>query len=269
MDRRLNDQIVATVSVVLFEYGPLFSKDTHLLRKGPISANFLARSASQLHAVYLLADSDHVASGWSLHRSLLERYLLYVYLCQKGEFAVFDDWCFKKYYEIENRFRSSLDLKTKPEVQRRDFVQKGKDRYLRVSKDPEVQSWRRPDPEAVARNLDLKFLYDAGYDYASGLVHPMSTDGYNDYLRLMGRKNEIQDEGPAVLVENSQLVVLMHLQHFLNEPEFNWRHVVYDLVDALRRAIKNLEEDVLTPLSKVLYLSRTGQGLAQPTGKRG
>jgi len=255
--------------VVLFEYGPLFSKDTQLLRKGPISANFLARSARQLHAVYLLADSDHAPSGWSLYRSLLERYLLYVHLCQKNEWAVFDDWCFKKYYEIENRIRSSLDLKSKPEVQPRDFVQKGKDRYLRVSKDPEVESWRRPDPETVARSLDLKFLYDAGYDYASGLVHPISTGGYNDYLRLMGRKDEVQEEGPAVLVEDSQLVVIMHLQHFLNEPEFNWRNVVYDLVDALRRAIKNPEGDMLTPLSKVLCLSRTGQGLAQATGRSG
>ena len=95
----------------------------------------------------------------------------------------------------------------------------------------------------------------------------MSVDGYNDYLRLMGRKTEVQDESPGVLVGNSQLVVTMQLQQFLNEPEFKWRNVLYDLVDALRRSIKNPTEDVLTPLSKVVRLSKEGLGLAQAIGK--
>ncbi len=263
----LTDQIVVTISVVLFEYGSLFSKDPKLARKGPISANFLARSARQLQAIDLLAATDHVASGWALYRSLLERYLLYEHLCEKNQFTVFDDWCFKKYYELENRIRSSVDLNKKAEVRYRDFVLKGKDRYLRISKDPLVRSWRRPDPEASAKTLDLKFLYDAGYDYASGLVHPMSVDGHNDYFRLMGRDDEVQDEGASVLLGNSQLIVTMHLQPFLNQPELNWRQVLYDLVDALRRSIKNPEENVLIPFQKVLHLSKEGFGLAQETGK--
>ncbi len=73
-------------------------------------------------------------------------------------------------------------------------------------------------------------MYDAGYDYASGLVHPVSMDGHSDYLRLMGRKTEVPDEGKDVLVRNGQVVVTMHLQQFLNEPELNWREVLYDLV---------------------------------------
>lgn len=267
MTTTLTDQIVVTISVVLFEYGPLFSKDSKLVRKGPISANFLARSARQLQAIDMLATEDHVASGWGLYRSLLERYLLYERLCAQNEFAVFDDWCFKKYYEIENRMRSSADLNNKAEMHCRDFVQKGKDRYLKVSKDPAVRSWRRPDPEASAKALDLKFLYDAGYDYASGFVHPMSVDGYNDYFRLMGLDNKVQDEGAAVLLGNSQLILTMHLQQFLNQPEFNWRNVLYDLVDAMRQSIKNPDTDVLIAFRKVLNVSEQGLGLARETGK--
>jgi hypothetical protein len=267
MGPSLTEQITITISVVLFEYGPLFSKVPHLSRKGPISANFLARSARQLQAIHLLVEHDHVACGWPLYRSLLERYLLYEHLSAKNEFAVFDDWCFKKHYEFENRLRSSADLNVKPEVRQRDFVQKGKERYMRVSQDPHVCTWRRPDPEASAKSLDLKFLYDAGYDYASGFVHPMSVDGYNDYLRLVARADLVQDKGKTVLVGNSQLIVTMHLQQFLNQPEFNWRQILYDLTDALRDAIHNPQADVMTPLQKVLTLSKEGYGLARPTGK--
>lgn len=263
----LTNQITTTISVVLSEYGPLFSKLPHLSRKGPISASFLARSARQLQAIHLLAEQEHVACGWPLYRSLLERYLLYEHLSAKNEFAVFDDWCFKKYYELENRLRSSADLNRKPEVRQRDFVQKGKERYNRVSQDTSVRAWRRPDAEASAKSLDLKFLYDAGYDYASGFVHPMSVDGYNDYLRLVAKGDMVQDEGMAVLIGNSQLIVTMHLQQFLNQPEFNWRRVLYDLTDALRAAIRDPQADVTTPLQKVLLLSKDGHGLARPTGK--
>ena len=203
MNPSLTDQISVTISIVLFEYGPLFSKFPHLSRKGPISANFLARSARQLKAIDLLAAHDHVACGWSLYRSLLERYFLYEHLIAKNEFAVFDDWCFKKYYELENRLRSSPDLNNKFNFRQRDFVPKGKERYKRISQDPSVRAWRRPDPEATAKSLDMKFLYDAGYDFASGIVHPMSVDGYNDYLRLVGKAELVKDEGKGVLVGNS------------------------------------------------------------------
>ena len=263
----LTDQIATTVSVVLFEYGPLFSKLPNLSRKGPISANFLAKSVRQLQAINLLAEHDHVLCGWQLYRSLLERYFLYEHLCAGDEFAVFDDWCFKKYYEFENRLKSSPDLNTKFNVRQRDFVQKGKERYVRVSQDPSVRAWHRPDPEDTAKSLDLKFLYDAGYDYASTFVHPVSADGYNDYLRLVAKAQMVQDEGSGTLAGNSQLIVTLHLERFLNQPEFNWRNIVYDLIAAFRAAIHDPQADTTTPFQKVLVLSSSGHGLAKPTGK--
>ena len=229
--------------------------------------NFLARSARQLQSIHLLAEQDHVACGWTLYRSLLERYLLYEHLSTNNEFAVFDDWCFKKYYEFENRLQSSIDLNKKLNVRHRDFLQKGKERYTRVSQDPSVCKWRRPDPESSAKTLGMKFLYDAGYDYSSGFVHPISVDGYNDLLRLIAKKDLVKVEGKTVLIGNSQLIVTMHLQQFLNQPEFNWRNVLYDLIETLRAAIHNPQADVMTPLQKVILLSKNGYGLAEPTNK--
>ena len=58
----------------------------------------------------------------------------------------------------------------------------------------------------------------------------------------------------------------MHLQQFLNQPEFNWRHVLYDVIDAFRAAIHDPQADVMTPLQKVVLLNKYGHGLARPTG---
>jgi len=264
-ESELTEQVATTIAVVLFEYGPLFSKEPDLARKGAISANFLARSARQLKSIRLLAQNDHVACGWQLYRSLLERFLLYWHLCQHDEFAVFDDWCFKKYYEFENRLRSSADLKAKPEVQQRDFVQRGKERYERVSEDEAVRAWRRPDPKGVTKALDMKFLYDVGYDHASGFVHPMSVDGYNDYLRLVAKTDMVQDEGSATLLRYSHLVATIHLREFLNQPEFIWRKELHDLVDAIRAAILDGRADVTTPFFQKVLLLNSQQ---HPLGKR-
>lgn len=261
--KKLTEQMTTTIAIVLFEYGPHIRRNAALERKGPVSANFLARSACQLQAIRQLAKSDHTASGWQLYRSLLERYLLYWHLCRHDEFDVFDDWCFRKYFEYENRLRSSMDLNTKPEMQDRDFVRKGKERYEKVSNDPRVRSWRRPDPEDVTKSMDMKFLYDAGYDHASGFVHPMSIDGLNDYYRLVGKSDYVQDEGAETLLKNSHLIVSMHIQDFLNQPELRWGAVLYDTVDAMRASLVSPDVDVDTPFGKVLTLNLQQIPLAQ------
>lgn len=263
MNHELTTQITCTGTLVLREFGNQLgtAKDNP---KGAISHNFLARTIRQLNAIYLLVQSEFIPDAWSLYRSLLERYFLFVHLCDANDFVLFDNWCFKKLYEFENRLKSSSTLKHKAQVKDRRVSPNHKQRYEHISQDPNVKHWHRPDPQKVAKKLGLKFLYDAGYNYASSFVHPISTDGLNDYLHLMDRKSEIGDEGKETLLSNSHLISILHIQQFLNQPEYNWRTVLYDLLDALRERIKDPAYDCTDMLLKVHQLHTKGLGLSQP-----
>ena len=260
MQDELTSDIRETATVILWEFGRELATNRQKDPKHTISVQFLARSLRQLDAIQTLFDANFVPDVQCLFRSLLERYLLYTHLCESNEFAVFDDWCFKKAFELENRIRSSRDLKQNPGLQGRTVGSEHKDRYARVRTDDRVARWRRPDMEEVAKKLELKFFYDAGYDHASSYVHPVSTDGYNDFLILMNRESEAEDEGASGVLGNARLTMTLHLQHFLNQPEYNWRAVIYDLIDALRANCGGESRDYSVLLTKVAVLHGDGNG---------
>ena len=261
MQDELTPNIRATATMILWEFGNELATDNQKVPKHIISVQFLARSIRQLAAIQTLFDKNFAPDTYCLYRSLLERYLLYTHLCESNEFAVFDDWCFKQAFESENRIRSSRDLKQNPALQGRTVSSEHKDRYARICTDDRVARWGRPDMERLAKKLKLKFFYDAGYDHASSYVHPVSMDGYNDYLILMERESETEDEGARGVLENAQLTTTLHLQHFLNQPEYNWRRELYDLIDAFMANSGGESRDYSGLLAGVAILHKNGDGL--------
>ena len=190
-----------------------------------------------------------------------ERYFLFRHLTETGEFRVFDDWCFKSLYEANNRVKSSAELQQKEQVKQRRVSASDRRRYDAVRIDPAVRAWRRPDMETTAKRYKLKFLYDAGYDYASSFVHPISTDGVADFFRLTKRPGDAPDDGGNVLVHNSILIVILHLQQFMNAPDLKWVKLLYDLLDRFTEMLAdpNLRCDDL--LRRVGELERSGHVL--------
>jgi hypothetical protein len=260
----LSADIVAVGKMMLWEYGNQDELNTPGHLKEKISLCWLSRTLRQLEAVEILVRGGYHADGWISFRSLLERYLLYTHLCAMNEFEVFDDWCFKQRHEGAMRVKSNAMLQTKPEVMQHKFSENETERYRRVLADERVRKWKRPKMEEVSRRVEMKFLYDAGYDFASGYVHPVADDGNDDYFILMNRPHEIHDDNtPQILVRNAQLVTTLHMQEFMNQPGLNWRRVVYDLIDAIRHKIGGETIDYSVTLQKVVYLHLSPAGLCE------
>ena len=256
----LTTHIVTVAKMILWEFGNEIAQQSTNLKLS-ISVHFLARSVRQMEAIQAVMDAGFVPDAYILYRSLLERYLLYTHLCQSKEFRVFDDWCFKKAYEVENRMRSSHDLKDKPALKVRVVSPGYRERYERVRSDELVRRWRRPDMEQIAKKLDLKFFYDAGYDHASSFVHPVSMDGLDDYLLLMERDDEVSDQAGREVLGNAQLTTLLHIHSFLNQPEYNWRRILYDLIECLMANSGGESRDYSVSLTKVAVLHESSAGL--------
>lgn len=265
MDDKLTKDIIGAGIIILMEFGrELKSEDGDT--KDRIPLNFLARTLRQLLVIQELVQGEFISDAWIIYRSLLERYFLFVYLCQARELEVFDDWCFKKMYEWENKIRSSEDLKDKPEMKNRNISAKQTQRYSMVSQDSRVLGWKRPKMEEIAKQMNLTFLYYAGYQHASGYVHPISTDGLNDYLCLMNRVSKADDSESAIILRNSRLITLLHMQHFMNQPEYNWRRIMYDLLDQLFGKMKDCQLEYSQTFQKVQALHQSGAGLLNKTG---
>ncbi|MBI5764376.1 MAG: hypothetical protein HZA51_12715 [Planctomycetes bacterium] len=265
--QNLASDMVSTGRMILWEFGNHLNQPGH--RKEKTSLLFLARTIRQLQAISALADAIDFSDGWILFRSLLERYLLYCKLCEATDFDVFDDWCFKKQYEGLNSIKSIREFGGRPEMRHRKFTPEEQARYKCVCADQRVSQWQRPDMEAVARNLEMKFLYNVGYDWASSFVHPVSTDGESDYHFLMGRFHESMSEHSTPLIANACLIAAMHIQQFMNQPEYNWRRVLHDLVDAFAKTAGREELDYKETIAKVMHFHTSGAGLlSKPENKR-
>jgi hypothetical protein len=80
----------------------------------------------------------------------------------------------------------------------------------------------------------MPVLHKYGYHFASTHVHPMATDGEDEFLMLSG-------SAPAIelreVLENAILIHTMILQEGLNRSARLWMRVMYDFIDAARRGI--------------------------------
>ena len=217
-------------TLLLFEFArsPTGVRDT-------IIRNFIARGATTLDSISRLWPEHRYGDCWALHRTLVDRLFHLHALAERDEFELFDDWSFVKQFEARNRALSDEEFGPRLNRPAADPTEKQRSRYKSLkAKNP---LWSRPKPEDAARSLDLAFLYTFAYDFASTHVHPMANDGEQEFLAMTGL-----DPGEALLdnrvvLHNSVLVHTVLLQHALNSSTFRWRSLIYDFVDAARRAL--------------------------------
>jgi len=84
-----------------------------------------------------------------------------------------------------------------------------------------------------------------------------------NYYRLVGKRALAQDEGAETLLRNSHLIVTMHMQDSLGEPELRWSAVLYETIDTMRASLVSHDADVDTPFGKVSSLNLGQAPLAQ------
>ncbi|MCL0039179.1 DUF5677 domain-containing protein [Dehalococcoidia bacterium] len=225
--------------------------------KTRISIGFLSRSLIQFSVISDLSYKGNFPDAYILFRSLLERLLFYIHLIKRDEFRIFDDWCFKQVYEYRNRIKSSSDVKHKLTGDFWQVTEKQTERYKQIKKDPRVKDWKRPKAKDIAKDRCVMFLYDVGYDLASGFVHPTSTEGVYDYPRLVGLPTDHLDIDLDLVLHNSCITIAMHLQEILNAYDFEYRRELLHLIDGFRTFLGDPTFDYSERFAKVIRLSKS------------
>jgi hypothetical protein len=217
-------------TLLLFEFArsPSGVRDT-------VIRNFIARGAATLDSISRLWPQHRYGDCWALFRTLVDRLFHLHVLAERDEFELFDDWSFVKQFEARNRALSDKEFGPRLDHSAFHTTEAQKSRYKSLKAKNLV--WSRPNPEHAARSLGLPFLYTFAYDFASTHVHPMANDGEQEFLALTGLKPGDAPLDNRVVLHNSALVHTVLLQHALNSSTFRWRNLIYDFVDAARRAL--------------------------------
>jgi hypothetical protein len=243
----LSETIHALSGMILFNFAQHDCK-----KKDVILRNFVARSATSLKSIMALWELGDHPNAWVINRTMLDRLFHLNDLGKNETHDLFDDWSFYRQYKDQNRLKSDIEFKDKVTGSEYELSQEQKERFKELSNN--LPNWKRPNAEAVAKDMDMTFLYKYGYDYASKFVHPMSDDGLHDfYLITKLEPAEIQPSHISVL-SNSVLASTMIIQEAINQSSFSWRRIVFDCIDQIRSAIDTGDNSYLQTMVKIIHM---------------
>jgi hypothetical protein len=164
---------------------------------------------------------------------------------------VFEEWSFIQSIKYKNLIKSDQELKNKVDKKELEISKIEREKYDEISEN--ARKWKRPRMEDIAREMDLKFLYDYGYDYASSTVHPLFYDGSIDFLDItMLEKHD--EKMVDLLKSNSILVGTLLLQEGLNNSTHKWMRLIYDAIDGIRNELGGHKLENILPLHKLTKL---------------
>jgi hypothetical protein len=229
-------QAAETVSAVIGMVALSFAKHECGI-KDIIIRNFAARSAIALKGVFALWDLEDYQDAWAIHRGILDRLFHLHHIATNDQFAAFEAWSFFEQYKGQNRVKSDNDFKDQAtgSVYELSEAQRQRIRDLANSK----PTWKRPRAEHVAKQMGVSFLYKYGYDYASMHVHPMASDGEQDFYTITGFAPDRALPSQITVLSNSVLAVVLVLQDALNFSSFRWRRLLWTYCEQMLSLLRS------------------------------
>jgi hypothetical protein len=193
----------------------------------------MARSSVFLDSIFSLWKEQHYSDCFILHRAQIERLFTLYHIIDTNTVKEFDDWSFIQNYDIRNKAKSDIEYKHNliPEFWKES--RRRIERYQALKK--LGVTWKRPDGkllEEIAKKHGLPELYRYGYTYASGFVHPLSSDGEIEFGLVTGiePKNTPNLDYTSILT-NTMFVCTFLLKYSLDESSFRWHDSVFKFVD--------------------------------------
>ena len=245
--RHAADSLYAVIGMVLFGFAK-HNCDT----KNIIIRNFIARSGISLKGVFALWDICDYQNAWVVYRGITDRMFHLHSIGSKNEFQEFDDWSFFEQYKSQHRVKSDKEFKHEAVgwVYELSKEQKERIKILKINK----PKWKRPKAEDIAKDMDMVFLYNYGYDFASTHVHPMSNDGQQDFDTITKLEPAPRLPSQITVIHNTLLVSSMILQDGLNHSSFRWHLLLFDYIDEIRLLLDNGDDSYQLSFMKLTNL---------------
>lgn len=182
----------------------------------------LARAIVQVESIFQLWELKHISDCLILYRTQVERLLNLYYLIDTNSIKEFEDWSFIQNFDMRNKAKSDQEQN---QYLDKTFWNESPQRIKRYEKLKSRKiKWKRPNSstlEETAKKHNIYFLYKYGYKYASGFVHPLSSDGEEEFELVTGIKAKGKPElDTTPILFNSIIVLLAVIRLFVNESSF-------------------------------------------------
>ena len=230
-----------------------------------IIRNTIAKVNVLAGSVFRLWDAGDADSAWILYRCILDRLFHIWHLAERNEFELFEEWSYFEQFNARNKVRSDPECREALNNPLFSVSDEEMTRAKRLAKNP--PRWSRPRPEEAAQGLKLGILYRFGYDFASRLVHPMATDGHEDFFRITKLQPAPDFPDQRSVLSNTLLIATMTVQEGLNASHFQWRRVIFDFLDELRLGLGTGSKAYREPFLKIGRFAEGGAGLGEPIPK--
>lgn len=227
-----------------------------------IIRNTIARVNTLVGSVYRLWDVGDADSAWVLYRCILDRLFHLWHLAERNEFELFEEWSYFEQFNARNNVRSDPECREALTEPLFSFSNEEMARGKLLTKAP--PQWSRPRPEEAAKELKLGILYRFGYDFASRLVHPMATDGREDFFRITKLQPAPKFPDQRSVLSNTLLIATMTVQQGLNASHFRWQRVVFDFLDELLRGVGTGSKGYRELFVRLGRFAENGTGLGEP-----
>lgn len=234
--------------------------------RGRTIGGFIARSLVTVRSIETLWALGDTQGCWILHRALLDRLFHLWSIDSRNEFELFERWSFLRQFEAIKRLRSDREIRK----DQRDAALPNlteEDEALGRALEADRPNWRRPKASDVAKEMGAGVLYRYGYDYGSTHVHPMATDGSEDFYRLTGRIPEKPFPDESAVVWNSLLVSVLLVQQALRASSRQWVAPVHVCLNEIWLYAGTGQGQFAGALLQALELVRSGTPLADGRGE--
>jgi len=233
---KIKDELIDLVTYILKELR------TQVQDKKDIMFMYsLARAVTQIESISTLYNLTHISDCLILYRTQVERLLTLFHLIDSDTIQDFDDWSFIQNFETRNKAKSDREQKDHLNPKFWKESEKRLKRYQRLKY--AGVNWIRPKSdefEKIAKRHDVFELYKYGYKYASGFVHPLASDGEDDFGLVIGMKARNKVELDTRPIINNALVVFIFIVDFaLDEMNFEWNEYVFKFLNSCKDSIRN------------------------------
>jgi hypothetical protein len=201
----------------------------------------LSRAVVQVDAIASLYQKKYYSDCRILYRTQIERLLTLHYLIDSNTIEDFDDWSFIQVFEERNKVKSDI---TRNQLLNKKFWEEGKERVekYKLLKKNRV-TWERPNSsklEEISKQHGVHVLYKYGYKSASGEVHPIASDGFEEFGLILGLKPQGYPEYDNRPILNNALSVFIEIVIFiLNEIDFEWFEPVSMFLESCKKSLRS------------------------------
>ncbi|MDP4199080.1 MAG: DUF5677 domain-containing protein [Bacteroidota bacterium] len=231
------DEARATIDVVcvaiLFDIALNPSVDVTMIR------NFIAKSVMIVRSIFNLWKISAFQECHILQRCLVDRLLYLRKLIAEDGFDDFEEWSFVEQYDFQMRLRADGRFKHRtsnaPPIPESDKMRR---KELKKKK----MKWQIPNPSKMAEEIERDYLYLFSYDYGSMHIHPIATDGQQDFYTLTKLETSIEFPSNDFVLTNAVHILWLIVTDAIHYKDWPIAHELKEFFESFLECLESGSE---------------------------